>query len=169
MTNKERELLELVKMIAVDYDGYRTAPELMQLIDEMSEMVGAVLEGNAEEYIEKLNGYVDEVAIEHEERMKEDEEIIALGQSKFELDIPESEGVRVMPITTNEEQTTLDLGVGEEADAYVVAEAEGKVYRIYDDRNNETILETTDEFEAMLFMSKIGEDHPDFKHIWLDK
>ena len=43
-------------------------------------------------------------------------------------------------------------------------------YRVYDDRTNETIFETTDKFEAMEFMAvNYDENHPDFEHVWLEK
>lgn len=43
-------------------------------------------------------------------------------------------------------------------------------YRIFDDRTNETILESEDKFELMVYLSEnYDEDHPDFEHVWIEE
>ena len=44
------------------------------------------------------------------------------------------------------------------------------MFRVYDDRDNRTIIISENVFEASIFMSQnYKEDHPDFSHIWLEE
>lgn len=54
MTEKERELLNLAWAVSVNYDGQDTVEGLQNLMDEVNEMVDAVLKGESEEYLDSL-------------------------------------------------------------------------------------------------------------------
>lgn len=55
LTESDAKLLELIHLIAIDYDGMDGSIEGMKrLVDEMNDMVVAILDGESKEYLEKL-------------------------------------------------------------------------------------------------------------------
>jgi hypothetical protein len=44
------------------------------------------------------------------------------------------------------------------------------MYRVYDDRTNETLFESEESFECVFFInSNFSEDDRDWEHIWIEK
>jgi len=45
-----------------------------------------------------------------------------------------------------------------------------KKFRVFDDRTNETIFESEDQWEAMMYLAdNYDEYHEDFLHVWIEE